>query len=458
MENSFEIRGAWYLPDKPDDELTGVLNYTANESIILDLIGTFDKFPNDERDVTTILGFTTTGKEVTLFNCSRARFTMNMPGLYTCKYRATYLIIGLKTTDFPQFKFYKIRVRLKNLEEWINLKKFMPEYNKNDYSFKLECSIPATIKFRINSSYYGEIETSYLSSWKSNSLFQIEYVNTINIITDEEVTFHELLKEIHHFKKFLSFIIFQDTYYREIKVFSKSQFTEYGKNERFDKAIEVYFIEEGLRQEKTVSDFVLNYNEIAENFEDVILRWFDMCQQNSPVINNLCSTFSNRTIFTEDYFLNVVQALEIYHRRNIEDRVDLKKKFENEIVEMFPSICDEQYNWIQDKMRYGYEPNLRKKLKELFEKYYVFPITKFARNNEGIKQIINSAVCSRNYYTHYDESNNKNVLKGRELYFLSQKLRVLLLVIILKEFGFEDSKIEVVFKRINPLYFSYLYE
>jgi len=42
MTEKFEYKGYWYLPSDPENAIAGILTYIPNESIILELIGTFE--------------------------------------------------------------------------------------------------------------------------------------------------------------------------------------------------------------------------------------------------------------------------------------------------------------------------------------------------------------------------------------------------------------------------------
>ena len=43
LDEAFEFKGYWWRPDDPDNMVAEVLTYKPGESIILELIGTFDK-------------------------------------------------------------------------------------------------------------------------------------------------------------------------------------------------------------------------------------------------------------------------------------------------------------------------------------------------------------------------------------------------------------------------------
>jgi len=64
MINNFEYKGKWKLPES-DSWIDGILKYTPDEDISLELFGTFSKHIFDFSSHEIILGETTVG-EITL--------------------------------------------------------------------------------------------------------------------------------------------------------------------------------------------------------------------------------------------------------------------------------------------------------------------------------------------------------------------------------------------------------
>jgi hypothetical protein len=65
---------------------------------------------------------------------------------------------------------------------------------------------------------------------------------------------------------------------------------------------------------------------------------------------------------------------------------------------------------------------------------------------------------SRNYYTHYDPKSLKKALVGAELYYLTEKLKVVLVSAILRENGFSFSLIQALLSRNEFRFFNHIIE
>jgi hypothetical protein len=63
---------------------------------------------------------------------------------------------------------------------------------------------------------------------------------------------------------------------------------------------------------------------------------------------------------------------------------------------------------------------------------------------------------SRNYYTHLDESMEKKALKGEDLFYLTEKLKLVLVCALLKESGFSIDLIEELLLRNEYNFFNHI--
>jgi len=68
MIEGFEYKGIWWLPDKPEEQVSGTLRFTLDEGTISTLIGPFKdtKDMNKTLEPETILGVSSDGKNITL--------------------------------------------------------------------------------------------------------------------------------------------------------------------------------------------------------------------------------------------------------------------------------------------------------------------------------------------------------------------------------------------------------
>lgn len=65
---------------------------------------------------------------------------------------------------------------------------------------------------------------------------------------------------------------------------------------------------------------------------------------------------------------------------------------------------------------------------------------------ENKNTFIEKVVDTRNYQTHHDEDLKEHSASGKELYHLTQKLKILLEICLLTELGFSSDEIKGLYK------------
>ena len=124
LNEKLECKGYWWLPSKPENKIAGILTYTPNEKIKLELIGSFDSkhidilFCDKKTDENIIHGITSDSKKVTLINChSYASLNLSCP-FPIVNYNCQFLILGKLLKDFEEECFYKAYVTIPELSHW----------------------------------------------------------------------------------------------------------------------------------------------------------------------------------------------------------------------------------------------------------------------------------------------------------------------------------------------------
>ena len=129
MMDKFEYEGIWWLPDKPEKQISGTLRFTPNEGAILELIGSF----KDTKDILKpeiILGISN-GKKITLHKCFETfgtKSNVSFPGLLTSSFYANEIFVGAHFQKSEDIKFRELSIRYSYLDEWVNISGFNIQY------------------------------------------------------------------------------------------------------------------------------------------------------------------------------------------------------------------------------------------------------------------------------------------------------------------------------------------
>lgn len=123
---------------------------------------------------------------------------------------------------------------------------------------------------------------------------------------------------------------------------------------------------------------------------------------------------------------------------------DLLEDTVSQMLQILREIPENYQQQLIPKVRYDMNrKSFRKKLKELFEEYGNL----FRLFIDDKDEFIGKVVDTRNYYTHYTPELEARAVKVIDLPFLSQNLRFILIVILLKKIGFDDEFTEQALRR-----------
>lgn len=443
MTEKIEIRGYWYLPDKPKENVAGILTYLPRESIKLELIGSFkkDKSPlkafMDKQEENIIHGISSDAKNITLLNCypsGSVNFSCPFPMI---NYKCQYLIIGKHICSLEDPSFYKAHIKIPILKFWCHpgaLEKII-NFNEKESIEKITLSFP-TIKNEdktsINTTQIDENTSLFLhkSITYDESLFflspKLEQYTSLVIKKQDNSSIKEFLTLIQTYEQFISLATLDAIECSEIYLYDRGLYQELEDGERHYHNVELHYVQRANRiisSKVKKYDFLFDYETIKEEYSNVIRKWFAIDENIIPIRRHLIESIKKRDIFSSIDFLIVVQALEGYCTR-----------FRKEMIK---------------EVKQDRTITLKEMLNILILEFQ--SIDKVKDDIICLKQVADS----RHYYSHFMEKTKKpHTLDGLELYDLTHKLRKLLICCILQFMGFEYKKINDIFNKSNSYILS----
>lgn len=109
---------------------------------------------------------------------------------------------------------------------------------------------------------------------------------------------------------------------------------------------------------------------------------------------------------------------------------------------------------MNQKLLFSNEPTLKERLEELLNNY----------SNDTLKKVIKDPADfikkvkdSRNYYTHFDSKLKKKAAKGGDLYYLTERMKLLLTCCLLNIIGFNNNLIQQLLKKNEYRHYNHLY-
>lgn len=449
MQNELHFRGAWFTPGKTETQIPGILNYTPQKGADLQLFGILnDSDKQNEFDLPVICGITEDGKKITLYKCSRNKSHFNSNGLESCSFEAIYMFVGL-LIPIEELKFKSINIQFQDFESWLKIYGFkMNEFKKESKQTNVEYQQPDDLSFSLYNGVNCRFKFStYAPNTTRLSSLTINQVCDVSLTRENETDFITLFNWFQGFQMFLTLSYFERPLIKTIKL--KKVLTS-EKHGTYDTDIELYFqtdVTYEMYEEKRASQkFLFIYNDIRENFQDILSRWFEAEDTLSPSIYGLSEAFSKNKTAVEFSFLNIAHAIETLHRRRRRNFVLPTNEYKAKVKEMISSVAPEHADWLKAKLEFGNEPSLHERLKELIEELPNSIKNVLLKPNP--EKFILDFKRSRNYYTHYSAILERKALKGGELFYLKERCKILLICFVLKEIGFTDGELEkIVFKK-----------
>jgi hypothetical protein len=451
VNQSAEYQGYWWLPDEPEEKVSGTLKFTPDDGAILDLVGSFggikgsvgtmaDLFPSPESGL--ILGFSVNGKAITLRNCKMTRGSLGMPGFATSTYSADMVIVGEHFERPEDIGFEVLSVEYAHLEEWAGISGFelkMPQDPKN-HPYVIEHQIPERISVSV-----GETSISLMFGANyelSNPLVRTASITqkvNIRVEFPEKKPMDDLLGIIYRIQNFLSLGVRDPVYPLSVKSTTST------KSSGETPSVEIYYRPLG-RTESTDKvhpvDMLFTLNALPGGLDCALRAWFERAEVLEPVYQLYLGTVYNPNAFLEQRFLNLVQALEAYHRRAMPTTDLPEVEHERRKEDILRAVPDHYREWLEGKLRYSNEPGLGKRLKDIIRRYpeTAYPIA--GSNSKEREKFVRKIVDTRNYRTHFDESLEGRAARGEELYRISEKLKLLTEMSLIGEIGFGDVEIK----------------
>lgn len=426
-----EYKGFWFLPGQEDNQVAGIMTVEKDISYKLELIGGFDNdlqsiLSSEKKDV--IFGEVYNDenhiRKITLINCYSS-FNVNFSAKHPIThFDCSVVVDGLHVNDLDSNFCVEIRADLSSLYNWKNT-----GIIKRTWQFSKEpelISNPGNISIDLNLKDYWEIpveinDTTKLvlfadSNYDTSSDYMkstIQQFTRIRIESKTPTSINYLYRKLYLFQQFLSFATLNTVCINKLWVYSNDYYEEI-KGKKINNPAYIYLKpDEKCNEESEIkkSDFLFKFSDISDDFEFIIKKWFEVSDEIAPIRNHLIESIKPIRKFSSVNFLIVIQALEGFHRKF---RVQEWKK-------------------------------LRVRLKSLVDEF---------SNIEEIKEIseldIKHTVASRDYYSHF-LIDKEDVLEGVELYYLTMKIKKLLICCVLNLVGFDNEKINKLFKKNNRI-------
>lgn len=514
MIEEFVSLGKWWLPDKPEVVVPGNLSFSPSSGTKLELIGSFydssfqeigrakDLFPaiqipfegaeiteNSialdfiEPEETIILGLLENNEEVTLYKCfgqiKNFEFVKGRPNLF---FQATYVFRKIHFKTEQEIKFKSISARYSHLEEWVGKSGVQVNWADNEnkiwISYQPPASIPLgeveelNISITFSQIYVNPFDIYFGATYYKGNVEQKTFLTLRN---PQEKSIDKCIELIVHFRDFLSFAMSKpssmasvtgnlDITYEKPVLRDDGTYTteEETKETEVNIIFSIWNSEKHSEAKTSLHEMLFVHSDVEGRLGIVFKEWLHKKEIYESVFELFMTTIYTPNLYLHYGFLNIIQALEVYHGNKYQGKYQLDKAYKGgiygkllEAVDQFPSdSIDSQYGINNDfrealkgKLNFLNQHTLQTGLGEILENIVCLLPENFIGETEDRKKFISKASNTRHALAHHNKKQRKKAAKEQELLRLFHTLTVILQTCLLRELGFTDESIKNLLNR-----------
>lgn len=411
MIDEFEREGYWWLPEHPEKRVIGKLSHKLNQRLVLNIDDTFNTlapllswFPYGLKSQATLIYGLIDGKVVSLFNCDiqKTKIGENLVNLQVNPEMLLYNIY-FQNNDFLNKedlnKFQKLRVDFSSLNEWV---KISPLDMKSEISSTGEVKQVKVTYEQLPNIKLGVIKELELSIYfvpifnlSSTESADIKYIIGLEIVNKNSSSLEDCKNLVIQFRDFLSFATYSSNQIVSVHARHDKNDSQYP-----DKMtpIEIIWNERKLSKNSDYvhhrSKMLLTYDNVKDDLEKIFQNWIDKREKFKIVFQGLLINIRTPELYLEYQFLNIVQALEIYHKQTQKGKHKIEymsqDSYQNgiyqklrEVIQNYPMEEDFK-RFLDGKVKYLFkvEKNLKDRLRDIIDNISYL----FVENNDDTKQ------------------------------------------------------------------------
>ncbi|MGK7957664.1 MAG: HEPN domain-containing protein [Crocosphaera sp.] len=211
---------------------------------------------------------------------------------------------------------------------------------------------------------------------------------------------------------------------------------------------------------------LFKFTNIRKDSNKVLNNWQKRKEELTSIIQLYLRLYYVPVRHTNDLFLNLAKAVEVFHRIYHEgkycddetfDKIkeELRKTFQSELIKH--NIKEYYHDSLLNKIQYWNEYSLKERLEDLLndESFYSCLPDNFFSNSEDEHNFVRQVRDTRGRLTHPDSNKSKkkqsnHIVSGKELDQLNFKLRIILEICLLRSLEINSSDIlKIIQERYN---------
>lgn len=470
--NSFNYSGYWWLPGNEENKHFGNLSFSHNEGLTLEMFNSFTldalepgkpTFLGDIKQYPVIKGITREGKYLTLFSCDSAGPALSAPGFASEKFTSSYAFEETtpNTKRSPPSTFHKAFVQYTYLPDWVGSSGIQEDLFLNNETGKLDrlevtYRTPDVVVANLEKAKISIVEGYNFSS--RNRLTRgvsLQPIVSLEIEVVGEMALEDWFTQyIGPLRDFLTLATRRPNAVTRLSLYSNQNQAEASGGTLETSATTIYYrqpVARRSREEKTVDiyNMLFGFQDVKDEFEQILQIWFSKRGEFESMMDLFFAVENYSGMYLNNEFLNLAQALEVYHRERFDDFVIPKSDYKVRKKAIVESVPKEHRKWLTEQLAYGNQPRLYQRLLELL-KHTEKVTLKLVSNSDSFARKVTD---TRNFLTHFSRK-SEHVIEDGELFRATQVLSYVLQTCFMLELGLPEERIVRLFERNQKFLFT----
>lgn len=444
VREEYKRAGYFWLPNNKERKIPGTLIISDGGKILLEVVGLFDDSIiafSEDSELGRINGHVEKDGLVTLDKCYYKSKNFAVGGISKSTVHASIVYSGVAYDKDEAITFNTVRFAVEGISEWVGISG-INVFRSSDYrTATINYTPQDELVYELNNGINLHIIFGYTLPGSSNKKeAKITHQTYFKLSSEVPKELQEFRTIIHQLTYLLCFAIDAT-----VSISNVSATSNEIKHIDLDDTsslidIELYYPSLPFSEVEPKIDLyrmLFQFSDIRENAEIVFKNWLNAYSLIRPSLGLYFSAVSGDHKYLDGRFLALAQALETYHRSTSDEVLMEETEFRSMIASILWNCPRENRKWLKGRIYYGNEISLGQRIKRIIEPYKSYLGSKKQRS-----KIIRGIVNTRNYLTHYSNALEKDSAKGKDLWYLCQKMEAIFQLHLLQQLGFKESDIK----------------
>lgn len=464
--DDFDSLGYWWTPDEKEARRPGRLTWSADEGVILRLLGSFEndglRFPFargvvDDHPIVypAIYGELQSdvgaGRNVTLLNATVDGYSGPWPeGAGGDVIRASSgALVGFHLPTSEADGLDRVRFELERLWEWSRHSGFIDRQTIQFGEFTIDWSIPDPLRATLPDGTAIELHTGFHEIGAQTPAPHVEEVPYIDVAVTDGASIEELSRRyVKPIRDLVTLAVEEPV--EVIAEYFSSPSTTAGSERQSGRR----FAQLARRRSKVTArkhdrdhllrlDMLFDLRDYPGSWNELVRNWLDLQDSLGPALNVYFAYRTSPSTYVEPRFLSLVQVIEGVDSRISGDRVLARGEHRARVDAIVESAPTELQEWVREKLQGANFKTLDSRIRNTFEPVAAI-LAELIPNPDGY---IKAIKCSRNAYTHVSQGRGEFVLRGGELFWLTERIDWMIKASLLLRLGFPEDAVGELLNR-----------